>query len=188
MAKVKYGLKNVYAFPITDTLEDVEQYGAAIKIPGAVSMSMEPIGDISNFYADNTVYFAAGSSAGYEGEFEFALTPDEFYVECLGYKRDANNALYEDNTAKAKNFAIAYQFEHDDKQSRHIFYNASAGKPSIAGETTTDTTEPSTETIPISAGANGKGVIKARVETGDVGYDTFFDAPYEVTEATTPGV
>ncbi|MDU7244006.1 MAG: phage tail protein [Clostridia bacterium] len=186
MSKVKYGLKNVHIFPITKTTEGVEEYGEVIKVPGAVSMSMEPIGEVSSFYADNTVYYSMGSSAGYEGEFEFAMIPDAVLEKCLGYKRDKNHALYEDNAPKASNFAIAYQFEHDDKQSRHLFYNVSAGKPKISGNTTEDKTEPDTETLPMTAGANGKGVIKVRLETGDTGYDTFFTAPYKIVD--TPSI
>ena len=38
----------------------------------------------------------------------------------------------------------------------------------------------------MTAGANGKGVIKVRLETGDTGYDTFFTAPYKIVD--TPSI
>ena len=52
--KVKYGLKNVHVFPISSYAADgTPTYGTAIKWPGAVSITMDAVGEPENFHADN---------------------------------------------------------------------------------------------------------------------------------------
>ena len=48
--KVKFGIKNVHIFPISSWSLGVPTYGAAIAVPGAVSLSLDAQGDINKFY------------------------------------------------------------------------------------------------------------------------------------------
>ena len=82
-SKVKYGLTNVYYSVLTPG-ENADTYAAPVRIPGAVSMSMEAQGDLSKFYADNGVYWQAASNQGYEGDWEFAKLPEDFRTAVLG--------------------------------------------------------------------------------------------------------
>jgi len=47
--KVKFGLKNVVVFPITEDTAERLTYGSAIKISGAVSLSIKASGDSNEF-------------------------------------------------------------------------------------------------------------------------------------------
>lgn len=183
--KVKFGLKNVHVFPITESTSTKVTYGEVIKVPGAVSLSFEASGDSNPFYADDTIYWNQFSNNGYEGELEIALIPEEFEVQILGYLKDKNGAIVESNSSKAKNYAMAFEFDGDVTQTRHIFYNCSSSRPNVEGATTEDKTEPQTDTINMTAvPAADTGYVKARLEKGQIGYDTFFTTPYEVTPET----
>ena len=183
--KVKFGLKNVHVWPITEATSEKITYAEVIKVPGAVSLSLEASGDSNPFYADDMIYWNQYSNNGYEGELEIALIPEEFEVQILGYLKDKNGAIVESNSSKAKNYAMAFEFDGDVTQTRHIFYNCSSSRPDIEGATTEDKTEPQTDTISITtAPASDTGYVKARLEKGQTGYDTFFTTPYQVTPAT----
>lgn len=183
--KVKFGLKNVHVWPITEATSEKITYGEVIKVPGAVSLSLEASGDSNPFYADDMIYWNQYSNNGYEGELEIALIPEEFEVQILGYLKDKNGAIVESNASKSKNYAMAFEFDGDVTQTRHIFYNCSSSRPDIEGATTEDKTEPQTDTISITtAPASDTGYVKARLEKGQTGYDTFFTTPYQVTPAT----
>lgn len=183
--KVKFGLKNVHVWPITEATSEKITYGEVIKVPGAVSLSLEASGDSNPFYADDMIYWNQYSNNGYEGELEIALIPEEFEVQILGYLKDKNGAIVESNASKSKNYAMAFEFDGDVTQTRHIFYNCSSSRPDIEGATTEDKTEPQTDTISITtAPASDTGYVKARLEKGQTGYDTFFTNPYKVTPET----
>lgn len=183
--KVKFGLKNVHVWSITESTSEKVTYGEVIKIPGAVSLKLEASGDSNPFYADDMIYWNQYSNNGYEGELEIALIPEEFEVQVLGYIKDKNGAIIEANASKAKNYAMAFEFDGDVTQTRHIFYNCSSSRPNIEGATTEDKTEPQTDTINITtAPASDTGYVKARLEKGQTGYDTFFTTPYKVEPTT----
>ena len=62
-------------------------YDAPIKMPGAVSLSLEQQGELSPFYADGIKYYVAASNGGYQGDLEMALITDEFREKILRRKR-----------------------------------------------------------------------------------------------------
>ena len=59
--KIRYGLKNVHYAKLTETVdastgEVSYSYGTVKAWPGAVSMNLEPQGEVSNEYADDGVW------------------------------------------------------------------------------------------------------------------------------------
>lgn len=180
--KVKYGLCNVHAFPITKDDGTETTYGEAIKIPGAVSLSLKAEGSSDPFYADNIAYYVSSSNNGYTGTLEIALMPDDFLIKILGQTKDAaSGLLVESADDKNTAFALAFQFEGDEKATRHIFYNCKATRPSIEGETKADKTEPKTDSLDFTAVPRASDHhIKARCVSGDAKYEAFFTAPVKV--------
>jgi len=177
--KVKYGLKNVYYSVITLT-NNVPSYATPVHIPGAVNLSLSPVGEKVKFAADDMEdYFAENVNNGYDGSLEMALVPDSFRTAVLGDTIDDNGAIIENANAAVKRFALMFEFDGDAKKTRHVLYNVLANRPNIEGNTRASTKEPKTETLEIEARpAVDTSNVRAKVLQGNTGYDTFFSTVY----------
>lgn len=176
--KIKYGLKNVYFAVATIAADGSATYATPKAFPGAVSLSLEPQGESNPFFADNIEYWAGISNAGYEGDLEIARIVDDFKTDVLGYKTGGNGLMYEDTNATAKNFALLFQFEGDEHATRHVFYNCTATRPNVSGQTRSDTVEPQTETIKISAASIYVSALDTNVSKAEVDNVTATAAVY----------
>ena len=177
--KIKFGLKNVHYAVVTETDGGEVEYGTPKHIPGAVNLTLDAAGESGQFYADDSVYFEDNTNDGYTGSLEMALIPDEFRIDVLGDIKDSKGALIENKDAKAKHFALLFEFDGDAKKTRHVLYYVLASRPSISGSTKTNTKEPQTETMNITARpAPGTGDVKAKVPQGSNAYDDFFKSVY----------
>ncbi len=177
--KVKYGLKNVYYSVITLT-NNVPSYATPVHIPGAVNLSLSPVGEKVKFAADDREdYFAENINNGYDGNLEMALIPDEFRRDVLGDTIDSNDALVENANGVAKKFALMFEFDGDAKKTRHVLYNVLAARPGIEGTTRSNTKEPKTDSLEIEVRpAIDTSDVKAKVKQGDPQYATFFASVY----------
>ena len=175
--KVKFGLKNVHYATFTEE-EGVVTYGVPVAIPGAVSLTLNTKGDLTEFYADDSAYFVTTSNDGYEGDLEIALVPDHFRKDVLGDRVDKNDVLFEDANAIPERFALLYEFNGDKKATRHVNYNVSVSRPDIEGSTKEAGIDPATETLEIIATPDKDGFVKARALAGQVPYETFYDSVY----------
>jgi phi13 family phage major tail protein len=163
-------------------------YGTPVRIPGAVNLSMDAQGDTSTFYADDMAYYVTAANDGYSGDLEIALIPDSFRKDVLQEKEDTTDkVLVENVSAEPKPFALLFEFSGDQKAVRHVLYNCAATRPSLTGATTTNTKEPSTETITITASPLSSGVIKAKTtpDTPDEKYNAWYQ---KVWQQATVGV
>lgn len=181
--KIKYGLKNVYYAVATIAADGSATYETPVAFPGAVSLSLDPQGENTPFYADNIVYWVGASNTGYEGDLEIARVIDSFKTDVLGYITSGNGLLVEDANAEATHFALMFQFEGDEKATRHVMYNCTATRPSAAGNTKEDTVEPQTETVTITAtsiyvAALDTDIVKSetKADTEATVYDGWFTA------------
>lgn len=182
--RVKYGLKNVYYAVATIDSDNVATYGTPVAWPGAVNLSLDAEGGTTKFRADNIDYWVGQSNNGYSGDFESALIPDSFRKDVLGDITDTAGVMVEDASAKTVYFALLFQFEGDDKNTRHVMYKCSATRPSVSGATTDEEIEPQTETLTLTATAIHNSsisadVVKARCQETDSPYSTWFDAVYQ---------
>lgn len=182
MAKVKFGLKNVYVAVATIAADGSATYGTPLAVPGAVSLTLDPEGETTPFRADNIDYWTSVSNNGYSGSIELALVPDEFRQQILGEVVGGNGLQYEKVVNSAVHAALMFQVENDVNATRHVFYNCVFNRPGAGSETTpTGGIEPLTETMDITASsvfvsALDADVVKAKCQTGDTAYATFFDA------------
>ncbi|MBR2765539.1 MAG: phage tail protein [Blautia sp.] len=190
MPKIKYGLKNVYYAPITAMTDaGVPTYSTPVAWPGAVNLNMEPQGERIVFHADNIEYWTMVPNDGYDGDYESALVPDSFLKDVLGYIEDAAGVLVEDANAKPKEFALLFQFENDDSETRHVMYRISAGRPAVVGATKGENVEPQTETsafraLAIHNASLDTDIVKAKAKTTDTPYANWFQSVYIPTAST----
>ena len=178
--KVKYNLKNVYAAKLKKDAGGSFNYDTPKPIPGAVSISLDAEGESSPFYADGIVYFRSTANNGYSGDLEMALIPEWFRTE-IKEKLDKNGVLVEKaTTGEAEKFALLFEFDGDVKAIRHVLYNCSASRPSIASETKEDTIEPGTETLSLTADPREDGLVKSRSgdTTSDETYANWYKSVY----------
>lgn len=180
--KVNFGLKNVHYAPITEAL-DVLTYETPIRIPGAVTLTLTPRGELAEFYADNMLYYSSASNDGYDGALSIANIPEQFAIDALGEEKDADDGvLTEKADAKQKKFAIMFEFDGDVKATRHVLYYCSANRPTVSGGTTTSTKEPQPNELTFIASARHSDYAvktKTTAETTPAIYDAWYAAVYE---------
>ena len=182
--KVVYGLKNVHYSKMSIDETGKVVYAKPTAIKGAVEISLESKAELIAFEADNEVYYSAPGVSSYEGTLTLAKVPDGFLVDILGEVLDATDGVQtEIDGAKTSNFALLFQFEGDNSGVRHLFYNCSASRPSVASKTGKEigTTELAfTASAKPAESANDKAIVKAKTTaaTTTAIYSNWFDAVY----------
>ena len=190
--KVKFNICNVHYALITVDEDGEVTFGTPVAMPGAVSLSLEPNGEPSNFYADGYAYYTISNNMGYEGDLELAMVPESFRTDVLKESLDDNSVLVESANVETANFALLFEFDGDVKKIRHVLYNCSAARPNIESATNEEEIEVQTETLAITAAPLANGYVKAR--TGDSTTDTVYTGWYTsvympaVTDPETSGV
>lgn len=187
--KVKFGLKNVHYAILIVGEDGSVSFAPPVKIPGAVNLSMDAQGDPSTFYADDVAYYVTAANDGYSGTLEIARIPDHFRTNVLMEAEDTTaKVLVENVSAEAKPFALLFEFSGDQKATRHVLYNCSATRPGITGSTTTNTKEPTTESITITASPLENGNIKAKTTetTPDSVYSGWYTQVWQPGEEVAP--
>ncbi len=181
--KVKFGLKNVHYATFSVSAEGEITYDTPIRIPGAVELALTPRGDMVEFYADDILYYSASNNQGYDGTMSIALIPEQFAIDALGEEKDEDDGvLTEKTTAKSKPFALMFEFDGDEKATRHVLYNCTANRPNVSGATKTATAEPQPDelTFVASPRETDYAVKTKTTATTTAGiYDGWYDAVYE---------
>lgn len=187
MSKVKFGLCNVHIAKITygddGNGNPTITYGTPFALPGAVNLTLDPEGDSSDFFADNTKYFSSAANNGYSGSLEMAKLTDEFRTKILGETADTNGALVESKDDTLSDFALGFEVDGDDKNTKYWFYAITPQRAGAGSQTIETTKEPVTETINISANAritDGKvRIFMEETATNTTAYNGFFTTVYE---------
>lgn len=154
MAKVKFGLKNVFWHPLTEETGEtiVMSYGTPIRIPGAVNLTLEVNQSESEpFYADDSVfYLLPGSDDGRTGNLEVALFPDEIKTSAMNFVKDSNGVVLETTITDLIYGALTFEISTDTKARRFVYYKVGLGKPSLSAATTAGNKTPQTESASVN--------------------------------------
>lgn len=186
--KVRFGLKNVY-YALIDT--ETGEYKAPVRLPGAVSLTIDAEGDTSTFYADDIAYYVTSSNAGYSGSIELAALSDQALIDLLGQEKDDNGFLYERADANPASFALLYEIDGDPDKNRGVLYNVKLTRPSTEANTKEDSTDPQTVSADFNAIAKtfkinnvDVDIIKGSAESSaTAAYENFFTKVYTPTKA-----
>lgn len=180
--KVVFGLKNVHYSVISEDETGKITYAKPGKLPGAVEMKLEPKGEQSDFFADDGNYFTESSNQGYEGTLNIANITEAFRTEVLGEILDeVDKVLTEVSNAKIKKIALMFEFDGDQKATRHLLYNVSVARPSIGSSTKSDKTEPTTTELKFVASQHPLFNVKTSTTVGTPAgiYDAWYTKVYE---------
>ena len=181
--KIKFGLKKVYIAKQTETA-GVYTYDTPVALPGAVSLGLDAQGESTPFYADDCVYYRSNDNNGYSGSLELAYIPDWFREDILGETADAKDVLFEKADGSDKNyFAMLFEFDGDQHRVRHVMYNCSVSRPSVASSTKENSVTPITETLNITVDPRLDGLVKGRTtaDTDSTVYNGWFSTVYTPT-------
>lgn len=180
--KVQFGLKNVHYATYTVN-EGVITYDTPVKVPGGVSLTLTPRGEMTEFYADDMLYYSASNNQGYDGALSIANVPEQFAIDCLGEEKDETDmVLTEKATLKGKPFALLFEFDGDVKATRHVLYNCTANRPTLTGNTKTNTTEPQPNELTfVSSPRETDYAVKTKTTetTPAAVYDNWYKSVYE---------
>jgi phage major tail protein, phi13 family len=190
--KVTFGLEKVHIAFFDDSNPSQPAWKTPVPIPGAVRFTPTAVGESTNFYADNTLYFSYTANNGYTAELEMANVPDAILAEMLGWEIDENGALIEVSDAIPKHFALMGQIQGDKRNRRFVFYDCAASRPAKERQTKAESITPNTDVLnltisPIEIG--GKMIVRGEMELSDTNataYNSFFSAVY--TPLFTPEV
>jgi phi13 family phage major tail protein len=180
--KVTFGLRNVHYSTYTVNA-GVITYDAPVAIPGGIEISLEPRGDMVEFYADNILYYSASNNQGYDGTLSIATLPEQFAIDALGEEKDSTDmVLTEKSSSKGKNFALMFEFDGDVKATRHVLYNCTANRPTVASTTKTSSAEPNANELTFVASPRETDLAvktKTTSTTPAAIYDAWYSEVYE---------
>ncbi|NMF06255.1 major tail protein [Clostridium beijerinckii] len=186
--KVAFGLKNAHYAKITVNPDGSISYGTPVALPGATEISLDAKGDMTEFYADDMLYYSASNNQGYDGKLTLANIPESFSTDILGEEKDSDDAVItEKATSKGSYFALMFEFDGDVKATRHVMYYCSASRPSISSSTKSDKSDPNTSELDFTASARpGDYKVKTKTTTTTPAniYNGWYDSVYD--KATTP--
>lgn len=184
--KVTFGLKNVH-YANYSVASGVITYDKPIRMPGGIEISLEPRGEMTEFYADDILYYSASNNQGYDGTLNIANIPEQFAVDCLGEEKDEIDlVITEKATGKGKPFALLFEFDGDAKATRHVLYNCTANRPTIGSSTKTSTAEPNANELTfVSSPRETDLAVKTKTTTSTPAaiYDDWYKKVYEKAEA-----
>lgn len=185
MDKVQFGLSSVYFALVTISEQGVVSFGTPVAHPGAVNLTLDPTGSVNPFYADDIVYYRAQANQGYEGTMEFAKMSDWFKEEILGQNVNSDNVMVENNNDQTHPFAMLYKVKGDESGALRVLYYCEAGRMSENAATKTDTTDPQTDTVPITVmPLPDNGDVKAHTtdDTSETVKNGWFSEVYRESE------
>lgn len=179
--KVLYGLKNVhYALYETSVVngQTIYDYETPEPFPGAVSLGLDPQGDLIVFYADDGDYFVADQNSGYEGPFVAARVPDDFRKDVMQEIEDADGSLIESSVPTPKPFALLFEMAGDQQAERCVLYNCTVRRVPINPETRTNSATPQTRSMTLRASPRADGIVKKQsgANTSAASYAAWYSA------------
>ena len=160
--KVQFNLKNVH-YAVMTTTGSSPAWSTPVAVPGAVTLSLDPQGEVTPFYADGITYYQSVGNNGYSGDLEMARFPDQMRIDVWKFNQvETDNVLIESVNVEPAAFALLFQIDGDVDEEYYCLYNCSGTRPGVGSTTNTDTKEPQTQTSTISAVALEDGNVMAR--------------------------
>ena len=181
--KVQFNLYNVHYAVITPDNDGAPVFGTPVHVPGAVTLTLDPVGSMDPFYADGVIYYMSQSNNGYTGSLEMARVPEQMLIDVWGFAQDATSKiLTESANVETKEVALMFQIDGDQDDECFTLYRCMLSRPNAGSTTNTDTKTPQTRSMdltaaPIVAGTKaGQIMAKSGAETPAATKTAWFSA------------
>ncbi len=135
--KVKYGLRNVHLFEITDSGTKLT-YGTPVPWRGATELTLDPNGDALEVHADDIIYDKEENNQGYTGKLTMLYLQPEIEALLFGNVENADGVVVENADNHGSKVAMAFEFSGDKKHVRHVLYNVSFSRAGDGSATKSD--------------------------------------------------
>src|SRR4051812_9994275 len=180
--KVIFGLKNAHYSVVTENADGTFTYGVPVALKGSTELALDPKGDTNDFYADDVLYYTTVSNQGYEATLTVANVTRAFRVDVLNETLDATDSvLTENSNNKPNKIAFMFEFDGDQRATRHVLYNCTVNRSGMSSATKTESAEPQTQELTlIAAPRSYDGIVKRSTtsDTPDAVYDAWYTAVY----------
>ena len=175
--KIQYGFRNLYYSVITKSADEVT-YASPKAWKGAKSITLDAQGETQTYYADDVAYFTSSTNNGYSGTLEMSYLPDDVLKDIFGHVETSDGMLAEDANVLPKEVALIFEFQGDDKATRHILYDVVFGRAGTTGNTKEDAINPDTQSLNITVvpvtDEEGHAWTKAKATSTSTNYATIF--------------
>ena len=166
--KITFGIRNVHYAEHTEDASDNPVFGTVKPWTGASEMSLPPVGEPMEVYADDVLYYKGHVNQGYDGNLNVYQVPEDFKINHIGEYKDTNGVMIEKSSAQPKEFALLGEFQTDENPKRFALYKCSAGRSDFSGTTKEDTMEAQLFNIPITCMPTKKDeIVKASIRKSD---------------------
>ncbi len=186
--KVTFGIKNLHYATYTTNPDGTVSYNTPVSVPGTVSIGLEPLGEMLEFYADDMLYFAGSENSGYQGTLEIAHVPDQFRIDVFGDTMSGNGLLVENVNAQPRSVALMFEFSGDQRKRRVVLYNCAIQRPGVASTTNTNTKTINTSSMQVTASPRPDGVVRSCTTdtTESSVYNNWYTSVPSATDADVP--
>lgn len=186
--KVTFGLKNTHYAVITDDGTKLS-YGTPAALPGSTELTLDASGDAIEFFADDVKYYSADNNQGYTGKLTIAKLTEAFEKEVLGID-DSEGVSTENANSKIQRIALMFEFDGDQKATRHLLFNVSLSRPGDGSKSKEDKVDVNTQELEFTAAPDPyTSDVKTKTNsttTEDV-YNAWYDAVFTGTSAPAVG-
>lgn len=183
--KVKYGLRNVHLFEITDDGKKLA-YGTSTPWRGATELALDANGDALEAYADDVLYDKEENNQGYTGKLTMMYLQPEIEALLFGNEENADGVVVENSDNKGSKVAMAFEFSGDANHTRHVLYNVSFSRAGDGSATRSNKIDAQTSEFEFAAMPDPYDhKIKSKAAEGTAKYDDWFTEVYLPTTSTT---
>ena len=135
-AKIIKGLAQIGYAMITEDEDRRFTYGAVKQFPGSRAVTLQAQGDALQVYGDSTLYYSDNANNGYSGTLTAVMATDNILKDWFNEVEDSQNGLLlEYASAPSSRFALVVRFLDDANGTVFIFYNCTANRAPIGGQT-----------------------------------------------------
>lgn len=178
--KVTFGLKNTHYAVITDDGKKIT-YGTPAALPGSTELTLDASGNAIEFFADDVKYYSADNNQGYTGKLKIAKLTEAFEKDVLGLD-DSKGVSTENANSKIKRIALMFEFDGDQKATRHLLFNVSLSRPGDGSKSKEDKVDVNTQELEFTAAPDpysGNVKTKTNSKTTDEVYNAWYDKVFD---------